>query len=183
MRKNLSPTHSRYRKKKSALSQDQQQQPTINISFKSILILFILTAISIILGIKFYKNVQELKEIDIKLNTTRYQIISGEETRVIVNKEADELETKVKRQEQRIKQLKEEEELLLIQNKNESERVIRLKRAIENYNLVDKEQNETLIIEQKKMNEYKLAIENLNSRINEVKSMKKENEKGKEENK
>ena len=33
------------------------------------------------------------------------------------------------------------------------------------------------------MNEYKLAIENLNSRINEVKSMKKENEKGKEENK
>ena len=183
MRKNLSPTHSRYRKKKSALSQDKQQQPSINISFKSILILFILTAISIILGIKFYKNVQELKEIDIKLNTTRYQIISGEETRVIVNKEADELETKVKRQEQRIKQLKEEEELLLIQNKNDSERVIRLKRAIENYNLVDKEQNETLTIEQKKMNEYKLAIENLNSRINEVKSMKKENEKGKEENK
>jgi low affinity Fe/Cu permease len=182
MRRNLSPTHSRYRKKKSALSQEQQQ-PSINISFKSILILFILTAISIILGIKFYKNVQELKEIDMKLNTTRYQIISGEETRVIVNKEADELETKVKRQEQRIKQLKEEEELLLVQNKNESERVIRLKRAIENYILVDKEQNETLTIEQKKMNEYKLAIENLNSRINEVKSMKKENEKGKEENK
>ena len=100
MRKNLSPTHSRYRKKKSALPQEQQQVPSINISFKSILILFILTSISIILGIKFYKNVQELKEIDIKLNTTRYQIISGEETRIIVNKEADELETKVKRQEQ-----------------------------------------------------------------------------------
>ena len=169
MRKNLSPTHSRYRKKKTPQS---QEPPAKNISFKSILILFILTSISIILGIKFYKNIQELKEIDIKLNNTRYQIISGEETRIIVNKEADELETKVKRQEQRIKQLKEEEELLNNEYKKESERVIRLNKTIENYIAVDKQQNETIIIEQKKMNEYKLAIENLNNRINDVKAIK-----------
>ena len=140
MRKNLSPTHSRYRKKKTPQS---QEPPAKNISFKSILILFILTSISIILGIKFYKNIQELKEIDIKLNNTRYQIISSEETRIIVNKEADDLETKVKRLEQKIKQLKEEEELLNNEYKKESERVIRLNKTIENYIAVDKQQNET----------------------------------------
>ena len=169
MRKNLSPTHSRYRKKKTPQS---QEPPAKNISFKSILILFILTSISIILGIKFYKNIQELKEIDIKLNNTRYQIISSEETRIIVNKEADDLETKVKRLEQKIKQLKEEEELLNNEYKKESERVIRLNKTIENYIAVDKQQNETLILENKKMNEYKLAIENLNNRINDVKAKK-----------
>lgn len=169
MRKNLSPTHSRYRKKKTPQS---QEPPAKNISFKSILILFILTSISIILGIKFYKNIQELKEIDIKLNNTRYQIISSEETRIIVNKEADDLETKVKRLEQKIKQLKEEEELLNNEYKKESERVIRLNKTIENYIAVDKQQNETLILENKKMNEYKLAIENLNNRINDVKAIK-----------
>ena len=169
MRKNLSPTHSRYRKKKTPQS---QEPPAKNISFKSILILFILTSISIILGIKFYKNIQELKEIDIKLNNTRYQIISSEETRIIVNKEADDLETKVKRLEQKIKQLKEEEELLNNEYKKESERVIRLNKTIENYFAVDKQQNETLILENKKMNEYKLAIENLNNRINDVKAIK-----------
>ena len=169
MRKNLSPTHSRYRKKKTPQS---QEPPAKNISFKSILILFILTSISIILGIKFYKNIQELKEIDIKLNNTRYQIISSEETRIIVNKEADDLETKVKRLEQKIKQLKEEEELLNNEYKKESERVIRLNKTIENYIAVDKQQNETLILENKKMNEYKLAIENLNNRINDVRAIK-----------
>ena len=169
MRKNLSPTHSRYRKKKTPQS---QEPPAKNISFKSILILFILTSISIILGIKFYKNIQELKEIDIKLNNTRYQILSSEETRIIVNKEADDLETKVKRLEQKIKQLKEEEELLNNEYKKESERVIRLNKTIENYIAVDKQQNETLILENKKMNEYKLAIENLNNRINDVKAIK-----------
>lgn len=169
MRKNLSPTHSRYRKKKTPQS---QEPPAKNISFKSILILFILTSISIILGIKFYKNIQELKEIDIKLNNTRYQIISSEETRIIVNKEADDLETKVKRLEQKIKQLKEEEELLNNEYKKESERVIRLNKTIENYIAVDKQQNESLILENKKMNEYKLAIENLNNRINDVKAIK-----------
>ena len=169
MRKNLSPTHSRYRKKKTPQS---QEPPAKNISFKSILILFILTSISIILGMKFYKNIQELKEIDIKLNNTRYQIISSEETRIIVNKEADDLETKVKRLEQKIKQLKEEEELLNNEYKKESERVIRLNKTIENYIAVDKQQNETLILENKKMNEYKLAIENLNNRINDVKAIK-----------
>ncbi len=169
MRKNLSPTHSRYRKKKTPQS---QEPPAKNISFKSILILFILTSISIILGIKFYKNIQELKEIDIKLNNTRYQIISSEETRIIVNKEADDLETKVKRLEQKIKQLKEEEELLNNEYKKESERVIRLNKTIENYFAVDKQQNETLILENKKMNEYKLAIENLNNRINDVRAIK-----------
>ena len=169
MRKNLSPTHSRYRKKKTPQS---QEPPAKNISFKSILILFILTSISIILGMKFYKNIQELKEIDIKLNNTRYQILSSEETRIIVNKEADDLETKVKRLEQKIKQLKEEEELLNNEYKKESERVIRLNKTIENYIAVDKQQNETLILENKKMNEYKLAIENLNNRINDVKAIK-----------
>ena len=169
MRKNLSPTHSRYRKKKTPQS---QEPPAKNISFKSILILFILTSISIILGMKFYKNIQELKEIDIKLNNTRYQIISSEETRIIVNKEADDLETKVKRLEQKIKQLKEEEELLNNEYKKESERVIRLNKTIENYIAVDKQQNESLILENKKMNEYKLAIENLNNRINDVKAIK-----------
>ena len=176
MRKNLSPTHSRYRKKKTPQS---QEPPAKNISFKSILILFILTSISIILGIKFYKNIQELKEIDIKLNNTRYQIISSEETRIIVNKEADDLETKVKRLEQKIKQLKEEEELLNNEYKKESERVIRLNKTIENYIAVDKQQNETLILENKKMNEYKLAIENLNNRINDVKAIKKKKNKKK----
>ena len=169
MRKNLSPTHSRYRKKKTPQS---QEPPAKNISFKSILILFILTSISIILGMKFYKNIQELKEIDIKLNNTRYQILSSEETRIIVNKEADDLETKVKRLEQKIKQLKEEEELLNNEYKKESERVIRLNKTIENYIAVDKQQNESLILENKKMNEYKLAIENLNNRINDVKAIK-----------
>ena len=174
MRKNLSPTHSRYRKKKTPQS---QEPPAKNISFKSILILFILTSISIILGIKFYKNIQELKEIDIKLNNTRYQIISSEETRIIVNKEADDLETKVKRLEQKIKQLKEEEELLNNEYKKESERVIRLNKTIENYIAVDKQQNETLILENKKMNEYKLAIENLNNRINDVRAIKEQSNK------
>ena len=174
MRKNLSPTHSRYRKKKTPQS---QEPPAKNISFKSILILFILTSISIILGIKFYKNIQELKEIDIKLNNTRYQIISSEETRIIVNKEADDLETKVKRLEQKIKQLKEEEELLNNEYKKESERVIRLNKTIENYIAVDKQQNESLILENKKMNEYKLAIENLNNRINDVRAIKEQSNK------
>ena len=174
MRKNLSPTHSRYRKKKTPQS---QEPPAKNISFKSILILFILTSISIILGMKFYKNIQELKEIDIKLNNTRYQIISSEETRIIVNKEADDLETKVKRLEQKIKQLKEEEELLNNEYKKESERVIRLNKTIENYIAVDKQQNETLILENKKMNEYKLAIENLNNRINDVRAIKEQSNK------
>ena len=174
MRKNLSPTHSRYRKKKTPQS---QEPPAKNISFKSILILFILTSISIILGIKFYKNIQELKEIDIKLNNTRYQILSSEETRIIVNKEADDLETKVKRLEQKIKQLKEEEELLNNEYKKESERVIRLNKTIENYIAVDKQQNESLILENKKMNEYKLAIENLNNRINDVRAIKEQSNK------
>ena len=174
MRKNLSPTHSRYRKKKTPQS---QEPPAKNISFKSILILFILTSISIILGMKFYKNIQELKEIDIKLNNTRYQILSSEETRIIVNKEADDLETKVKRLEQKIKQLKEEEELLNNEYKKESERVIRLNKTIENYIAVDKQQNETLILENKKMNEYKLAIENLNNRINDVRAIKEQSNK------
>ena len=174
MRKNLSPTHSRYRKKKTPQS---QEPPAKNISFKSILILFILTSISIILGMKFYKNIQELKEIDIKLNNTRYQIISSEETRIIVNKEADDLETKVKRLEQKIKQLKEEEELLNNEYKKESERVIRLNKTIENYIAVDKQQNESLILENKKMNEYKLAIENLNNRINDVRAIKEQSNK------
>jgi predicted nuclease with TOPRIM domain len=174
MRKNLSPTHSRYRKKKTPQS---QEPPAKNISFKSILILFILTSISIILGMKFYKNIQELKEIDIKLNNTRYQILSSEETRIIVNKEADDLETKVKRLEQKIKQLKEEEELLNNEYKKESERVIRLNKTIENYIAVDKQQNESLILENKKMNEYKLAIENLNNRINDVRAIKEQSNK------
>ena len=92
--------------------------------------------------------------------------------RIIVNKEADDLETKVKRLEQKIKQLKEEEELLNNEYKKESERVIRLNKTIENYIAVDKQQNETLILENKKMNEYKLAIENLNNRINDVRTIK-----------
>jgi hypothetical protein len=126
---------------------------------------------------KFYKNIQELKEIDIKLNNTRYQILSSEETRIIVNKEADDLETKVKRLEQKIKQLKEEEELLNNEYKKESERVIRLNKTIENYIAVDKQQNESLILENKKMNEYKLAIENLNNRINDVRAIKEQSNK------
>ena len=69
MRKNLSPTHSRYRKKKTPQS---QEPPAKNISFKSILILFILTSISIILGIKFYKNIQEIIQ-DIKLFQVKKQ--------------------------------------------------------------------------------------------------------------
>ena len=82
------------------------------------------------------------------------------------------METKVKRLEQKIKQLKEEEELLNNEYKKESERVIRLNKTIENYIAVDKQQNESLILENKKMNEYKLAIENLNNRINDVRAIK-----------
>ena len=82
------------------------------------------------------------------------------------------METKVKRLEQKIKQLKEEEELLNNEYKKESERVIRLNKTIENYIAVDKQQNETLILENKKMNEYKLAIENLNNINNDVKAIK-----------
>ena len=173
MRKKLSPTQNRYRKKKIPL-QKEVKKPEVSLSIKSIILLMILTAIVLFVAYKFYKNIEELRIIDIKLNSTRYQILKDEKIRIEVNKEVNDLETEVQRQEQKIKQLKQEEELLITENKNELERVNRLNKTIENYILVDKEQNKSLIDEQNKMNDYKLAIENLNSRISDVKATKKD---------
>ena len=142
-------------------------------NLKPLIVLFILFLITFILGFIFIKNIFENISLDKQIEEKKISLQKGEDSRIVTIYEVNKLETNVKRTEIRYKKQKQEEEKYLELLNLEKINLRSNEDTIKYYDKLFEDQNQRLINEKNLMKSNKIAIDNLNKRIQKLKESKK----------
>ena len=142
-------------------------------NLKSLIILSILFLITFLLGFIFIKNIFENISLDKQIEEKKISLQKGEDSRILTISELNKLETNVKRTEIRYNKQKQEEEKYLELLNIEKINLRSNEDTIKYYDKLFEDQNQRLINEKNLMKSNKIAIDNLNKRIQKLKESKK----------
>ena len=141
-------------------------------NLKSLIILSILFLITFLLGFIFIKNIFENISLDKQIEEKKISLQKGEDSRIVTISEVNKLETNVKRTEIRYNKQKQEEEKYLELLNIEKINLRSNEDTIKYYDKLFEDQNQRLINEKNLMKSNKIAIDNLNKRIQKLKESK-----------
>ena len=137
-------------------------------NLKSLIILSILFLITFLLGFIFIKNIFENISLDKQIEEKKISLQKGEDSRILTISELNKLETNVKRTEIRYNKQKQEEEKYLELLNIEKINLRSNEDTIKYYDKLFEDQNQRLINEKNLMKSNKIAIDNLNKRIQKL---------------
>ena len=137
-------------------------------NLKSLIILSILFLITFLLGFIFIKNIFENISLDKQIEEKKISLQKGEDSRILTISELNKLETNVKRTEIRYNKQKQEEEKYLELLNIEKINLRSNEDTIKYYDKLFEDQNQRLINEKNLMKINKIAIDNLNKRIQKL---------------
>jgi len=137
-------------------------------NLKSLIILSILFLITFLLGFIFIKKIFENISLDKQIEEKKISLQKGEDSRIVTISELNKLETNVKRTEIRYNKQKQEEEKYLELLNIEKINLRSNEDTIKYYDKLFEDQNQRLINEKNLMKSNKIAIDNLNKRIQKL---------------
>jgi hypothetical protein len=137
-------------------------------NLKSLIILSILFLITFLLGFIFIKKIFENISLDKQIEEKKISLQKGEDSRIVTISEVNKLETNVKRTEIRYNKQKQEEEKYLELLNIEKINLRSNEDTIKYYDKLFEDQNQRLINEKNLMKSNKIAIDNLNKRIQKL---------------
>ena len=137
-------------------------------NLKSLIILSILFLITFLLGFIFIKKIFENISLDKQIEEKKISLQKGEDSRILTISELNKLETNVKRTEIRYNKQKQEEEKYLELLNIEKINLRSNEDTIKYYDKLFEDQNQRLINEKNLMKSNKIAIDNLNKRIQKL---------------